>query len=319
MTIQTGDLPDANPILYGSRAPATLLDVQPILDRSPESIWARVEQHRDDLFEALRRTSEQEGFQALVIKSGPFVQPAWVKLECWIPRNERGVTERGSAVVTIEAKEFHRYEVEYTVEMYDRGWSKTYRGLHEFNATHAYHLARFILGRGPRPEFSALQLREKRYQIWKPMNEVDVLSIDWLGMAPVALAILGLLMLLVSGFGLLFLAGAAIALYQLRRRRVVVRSSGKPEAEPRKLHIVDSWQAVVPRLGEDAGLLRERFMNALQDPPISGFSWHVENIWYWGLDGKVEREQIVLNLRRSMVFCQVYEYDQELYVGWDGF
>jgi hypothetical protein len=31
----------------------------------------------------------------------------------------------------------------------------------------------------------------------------------------------------------------------------------------------------------------------------------------------VERTQIVLTLRRAWVFCQIYAYDAELYVGWD--
>jgi hypothetical protein len=41
-------------------------------------------------------------------------------------------------------------------------------------------------------------------------------------------------------------------------------------------------------------------------------------VWYWGLDGKEEREQLVLVAGRGIVFCQIYEYGRDLYVGWDG-
>jgi len=65
-----------------SAAGAALWDVRPILDRRRDSIWARVEKKRDDICEELRRACENEGFDAQVIKSMHFEQPAWVKLEC---------------------------------------------------------------------------------------------------------------------------------------------------------------------------------------------------------------------------------------------
>ncbi|MGH8907844.1 MAG: hypothetical protein ACRD0K_15320 [Egibacteraceae bacterium] len=426
------------------------LDVQPILERRDDSIWAHVEQARDALYEVLQQACAQEGFEALVIKSDPFVQPAWVKLECWIPRNPefgRMVTGRGWAVVTIEAKEFHRYRLEYRVEVHDRGWSKTYHRLREFGPEQAGQVARFLLSGGPKPDLAVLGLRRMVLEVWKPANKVDVLSLDWLGLTPTALASLGLfligqaigippllLLLLLAaalgfavlrqvlgrrsavaraqrqpvvsaGLGLLtlalglfvsgpllglsviglalgspvplllmgtaafallgqrravaqasrtpgtppepqngmarvvlaglgvvvlapaivtvsplslaFLVWAVVASYLLRRRRAVVLSSGKPQGEPRDLHIVDSWQVAISGLGNDAALLRERFHAVVRNPPITGCQARVERIWHWGLDGKVEREQIVLTLRRVLVFCQIYEYDQELYVGWN--
>jgi hypothetical protein len=300
-----------------------LRDAQPILERRPDSIWTRVEQTRDAICDALRQACENEGFNALVIKSPPFVQPAWVKLECWIPKNPelgRAVTERGSLVVTIEAKEFHCYELEYSVELHDRGWSKTYRRLRGFDPTHIAQIVRFLLVRGPQSGLSGLELRVEPYEIWKPANKVNVLRTDWLQLTPVVLIVLGILFLFLPSLwplGLLVLASAGFAFYSLRRRRAVVLSPGKPLAEPRKLSAVDSWQAAISGLGADTELLRERFFTVLRDPPMAGLRSRVEAIWYWGLDGKVEREQIVLTFRRAILFCQIYEYDQELYVGWD--
>jgi hypothetical protein len=50
---------------------------------------------------------------------------------------------------------------------------------------------------------------------------------------------------------------------------------------------------------------------------MDGLESRVEKIWDWGLDGIVERDQIVMTLRRGWVFCQIYGYRDELYVGWD--
>ncbi|MGH3980939.1 MAG: hypothetical protein ACRDRZ_18405 [Pseudonocardiaceae bacterium] len=312
---------------FPAASPA-LRDVQPILERRADSIWARVEQTRDAICDAMRQACEQEGFDALVIKSSPFVQPAWVRLECWIPKNPelgRAVTERGSMVVTIEAKEFHRYELEYSVKLDDRGWSKTYPRLRGFGPAQLAQLVRFLLVRGPEPNLAALQLATARLEIWKPANKVNVLSTDWLKLTPTVLIVVSIGIIYFSLplggifalLGLLFLVGAGVAFYLLSRRRTVVLSSGRPVAEPRKLTLVDSWQAVVAGLGADAELLRERFLTVLRDRPMAGLQSRVEAISYWGLDGKVEREQIVLTFRRAILFCQIYEYDQELYVGWD--
>jgi hypothetical protein len=304
-----------------SNVNSPLRDARPILERKPDGIWARVEQSRDTICDALRQACKNEGFDALVVKSLQFVQPAWVKLECWVPKNPelgRAVTERGSVVVTIEAKEFHRYELEYTVELHDRGWSKTYRRLSRFDSTHAVEIVRFLLLRDFKPELTNLQLRDKPTEIWKPENKVNVLRTDWLQAAPITLIVLGILFLtLFLPLGLLFLAGAGLAFYALHQRRAVVLSPGKPIVEPRTLTLIDSWQAVISGLGADAELLRQRLFTVLRNPPMVELRSRVEKIWYWGIDGTVEREQIVLTFRRAILFCHIYEYDQELYVGWD--
>lgn len=175
-----------------------LRDVQPILERRPDSIWARVEQTRDAICDALRDACEKEGFDALVIKSAPFVHPAEIKLECWIPRNPelgRAVTQRRSVVVSIEAKEFHRYELEYSVKLYDRGWSKTYLRLRDFSPMHVVQIVRFFLAGGPEPKLADLQLRIAPLELWKPMNKVNVLRTDWLKLIPVILFVLGVIFL----------------------------------------------------------------------------------------------------------------------------
>lgn len=301
-----------------------LQNVQPILERRLDSIWSRVERTRDEICNALREACEREEFDALVIKSRPFEHPAWVKLECWIPTSSevgRAVTERGSALITIEAREFHRYELEYSVELNDRGWSKAYRRLGGFDSKHVDQIVRFLLLRGPKPALADLELRMFTLRrIWKPANKVNVLRRDWLRLAPALLIAFGVIFLplpLLGLLGLLSLVVAAVVLYLLHERRTVVLSPGKPLAEPRNLTAVDTWQVVVSGLGPDVELLRQRFFTVLRDPSIAELRSRDEAIWYWGIDGTVEREQIVLTFRRGILFCQIYAYDQELYVGWD--
>lgn len=292
------------------------LDVQPFLERGGSNIWARVDQAHDRICELFERVSKELGYDALVVKSDSFVKPAWVKLVCWTPKDSRAVTDRRGVVVTVDAKEFHRYDIEYTIRLGDRGWEKTYKGVYRFDEQLATELVRFCLARGPRPSFEMIQTRQAGYELWKPLNKVDAVSIDWLRVALVATITIGVLTLAV-GIGLLFLAGAGLIYYLIKQRRCVVRCSGKPEEEPRTLVRVDSWQAVISGLGDGADELRRRFLEVAENSPLSDARVTVERNWNWGLDGVVEREQIAITFRRSIAFCHIYQYDRELYVGWD--
>jgi hypothetical protein len=174
------------PTIDASAAPAspTLQNVLPILKRSEDSIWAQVEAYRDELFAAAQQACRAEGYEALLIKSGPFIQPAWVKIECWIPSAEGKLSGRAWALIKIHAKEFHRHSMEYSVEVHDRGWSKTYDRLVGFGAEQALKLATFVLGRGPAPLLGPPRVRRHSWQLWRPLNKLNVLSTDWLGSGP---------------------------------------------------------------------------------------------------------------------------------------
>jgi hypothetical protein len=121
------------------------------------------------------------------------------------------------------------------------------------------------------------------------------------------LTLLGMVLVL-AGFG------GLIGIYLAPR---LVRSSGKPLAEPRHLSYLDAWQTVIFEAGADAARIRDRVMALCAHSDQQRFSCAIERLWHWGLDGKTEREQIVMRHGRGMVFCQIYGYGSDLYVGWD--
>jgi hypothetical protein len=299
-------------------------DLQPILERGRADPWSLTARASLELYTAFQGACEAEGIRAMVVKSDPFVYPVQVKFECWIPKEGRSLTDRTSAVITIEPKPFHEYPLEYKLEIDDRGKKQTYAGLWQFTPGHAWQLIRYLLRREPRPSFDAIQLRRYNFQFWRPTNEVNALRYDWAALIPLTVLLFGAFALCAGGDsglimpGLVLITGGGLSWYFLSRRETSVRCLGKPEAEPRHLLRVDSWQAVVTGLGDASQLLCERFLKILEQPFTKGFRQHVERIWRWGLEGKEEREQFVLTLGRAILFCQIYQYDRELYVGWDG-
>lgn len=302
---------------------AAVKNVRPGLPRSEEGIWAKAAVARDEIYTSMQRVCEQEGFDAQVVKSNAGAQPAWVRIDSWLPSMEPNLTTRAAAIVTIHAKEFRRFELEFTVSLFSQDTPKVFDRLRNVDTSQAASIARFVIGRGPELDLKSLELRKSPIEFWKVDNPVKVTSRDWLTFAPAALmylAIASFVGALRQPFGfvfvLAFIAGSIASARYLKRRKMQVLSSPRPLTEPRVLSLVDSWQTVVHGLGANAPMLREALLRRVNESPLTGVRAEVECPWLWGLDGIVEREQIAITFGRSLLFCQLYGYDDELYVGW---
>jgi len=292
------------------------VNAQPILERLVDGLFPKAEHLRDEvckLVEGLLQAMQVEG---LVLQSSAHEHPCWVKVWCWMPYGNRLLTERAAATITIEPKPFHRFDLVYSVAWDNRGKTKSVPGMRQFTQAEATYLLQFLVSGNNEPDFSSLQVRQKRWQIWKPVNKIDAVDTDWLAILPVTLFLVGIFTL-VFGIGFFLLIAGFVAGWALKRRTTVVRSSGKPLFEPRNLSRIDSWQTVISGAGADSQLIRQRFLEAIANPPNPHFRSTVERIWYWGLDTKEEREQIMLTFNRAVLFAQIYPYGRELYVGWD--
>ena len=112
-------------------------------------------------------------------------------------------------------------------------------------------------------------------------------------------------------------AATWIGLREIRRRRPLVKTVNRPDGEPRQLLRIDSWQAVIWDAGTDHHAIRERVLSRFADCPMTQLRHRIERIWYRGVDGVEEREQIAVYFGRGILFCHVYPYGKDLYVGWD--
>jgi len=123
--------------------------------------------------------------------------------------------------------------------------------------------------------------------------------------------------------GAMLLVASLVGLAILRGRRgrqtYLVYNEGRPLAEPRVLALGDYWHAVLPDIGREAESTRERFLNRIHETAHPELAVWVERVATRGVDGKEEREQVVLSFRRALVFCQFHAYGRDLYVGWDAF
>jgi hypothetical protein len=200
-------------------------------------------------------------------------------------------------------------------------------------ATRDIHaLLKYLVRSGPEPHFSA-RIKRPKESFWRRSVENKPVATrrDYLAFAGVLLCLFGIigvmgshvsteissdLLFLPSLLGLLL--GVGISIYVAHQPRAV-RSTGRPEHQPRSLRVYDSWQAVLFGAAPSADLMRQRFLATLKGAPIDDFKAATERIGYRVLDEPIVREQIVLTARRGIVYCQIYEFGSDLYVGWQSF
>jgi len=312
--------------------PATesLLDGKPYLPRNAQNPISTAESLRDDLYNRLAACLRELGVEALLAKSAPFSAVVSTSVEIWRRVESRdSVTGRGSAIIKIEPKPFHRFPHELWLEYDAYGRTGKIGPLQSIPDEALSLLVRYLNGTLPRVRLRLPKLRTTSWHFWWPRNKITAVRRDplqWISYGFLSLgalaAMIGWQLMATRGelallpAALLALGGALGLGYRFFEPRVVL-STGKPSQEPRELLRLDSWQAVLRGIGTHesevlANLTRE-FERSRPAEATSG----LEDIWYWGVDGKEERRQIVITFRRALGFVHVYAYHNDLYVGWD--
>lgn len=310
---------------------------QPMLRADSANLWGRIEQAVENIQRALLDACASLGIEAYVGRNNAFEFPFAARFECWMPpvAGDPHLTERVWAYFSVEPKPWHRYEIEYTVEIENRGRKKVLGKFGEMPEREIHALVEHLVRGGPKPSFGA-RIRQKSDSFWRLFtsvkNEPLGTRTDYLAVAGGVLITFGLLGIfggataaehdgggaVVVLAGLAVVTGIGITKY-VGGRPTAVRSTGRPEQQPRSLRVYDSWSAVVFGAATSANLLRQRFLAALHHAPIDGFKAAPERIGYRVLDEPVLREQIVLTARRGILYCQIYEFGTDLYVGWQAF
>lgn len=311
----------------------------PILPRDPGNIWGRLEHELDRIYRTFLNVSASLGFRAYVGRTNISSYPYAILFEAWIPQSPADplLTERVSANVILEGKAYHKHEIEYTVTIHNRGVDKVLGVFGALAEKDIEKIVRHLVRNEKVPSISpqlsqmnphtALAGGVKVTTNNKPTGvRPDYLAITmvWALLLGGLIAFLGFSEGRTSGqqvgvIGLALFIVSLIVLIVLGRRPYAVRSSGKPEREPRTLALYDSWQAVLFGAGHCTSAIRQAFENALGAAPIQGFKHVIENIQYRSVDFIEEREQIVISVGRGIIYCQIYEFGADLYIGWQSF
>ena len=288
-----------------------------VVPRNETNSVSRATTLRDELFDRFEAVCRSLGIEVVAYKSPVQTTPVWAHFELAVPAVSENLSLRASARITVDRFDYHRFEHLLSIELTDakRRWS--YRGVIELDEPHLRSIVEFLTApqvvRAPKLP----TVRQHPLQLARPVNKIDRLGADWPAIGLGVLAVLILAIPIVGPFGTV---GLFVYLtVRGRRRKNYVLTTGKPPYDPRLLRRLDSWQSNIYGLGLAAGAFRTELVQRLKaqagiDRQISVAP---EQIWYPGVDGKVEREQIVVRYRRAMAFVHVQAHGDDLYVGWD--
>jgi len=318
----------------GSRlgiARGAIRDFKPLVERNDSNALSRAEQIRDRIYDLFVEAASGKHVDAAILKSTPFTAPPWVLVECWVRhRFDPALTLRSSAKLTIRPQEFYRFPFEIDLTIKDDKRTRNIARIRAFEASDAKKLLRHLLFENRSRNLGLKRCRNWPHQLWLPRNKPERLGVNPRTLAAAALFMVGLALTIAVapnlrfrlatvpfGVGLLFIFAALFVAYIDSNRPRYVLSAGKPSQEPRELIRLDSWQALIMDLGGERDAVLEAIEKELHHVGEQDFLISSETISYWGVNGKEEREQLVVRFRRAIGFIHIYQYGKDLYVGWD--
>jgi hypothetical protein len=290
------------------------------IPRNTTNSFTRAEQLRDQLYSRFEQAASA-GIDAIGFTSYRESGQVWFRFDYRLPSPKENLSLRSSLAVTVERFDFHRHELLLTIEI-THGARKTaldgvLPNLSDADIRMLVDAAQS--GRRISPLTSG-RVRSSPLQLWRPSNSVTTLQPDFKQWGLVGLCVLGAVLtaLPIALLGVLVLLGAGLALYlYMHQRKTFVLSTGKPIYDPRAGLRLDFWQASIQQLGPRRTAIRQNLLDRLAATSPEGTLVIPEQIWYPGVDGKVEREQIVVRFQRGMGFVQIESYGEDLFVGWD--
>jgi hypothetical protein len=305
------------PLAGASTAPTSELESL-VIGRNESNSYSRAGQLRNELYERMAGRWSQPGVNMVGYKSPENAPDIWVHFEFDVPQSTQNLSLRGSVRVTIERFDYHSYEHLHKIELRTGVETCVVSGVIELRDMDLDNIRQYLTAETVRrvPRFS--QVRQFGWDLWRPSNKVTCFSRNWaitgFSLAAVLLICLPVWIPLGQLLGVAIVVGLVI--YKSRRKTYVF-TTGRPLQDPRTLLRLDSWQASIKNLGPKAAEFKQSLLGRLTAAPDPLFAVVPERIWHHGVDGKVEREQIVLRYRRAIGFVHIVAHGDDLYVGWD--
>lgn len=283
-----------------------------VTPRNKTNSYTRGEALRTALYHQIEGAARQLEIANVGFKSPDYSGQVWLRFDFSFPQDQADMSLRASLVVHVERFDYHRFEhlLNITITLGARTIKKV--GFIELTDDDIESILMFIQAGGTFPRLKSRRVRQGSYDLWRPINKVLRLRTDYFAAVLIILIILSA----IPFFPVAILLGLGLAFY-LRRRKTFVLTTGKPVHDPRHLIRMDSWQTNIAGLGTRSRDVRGAVAQRLTSNAGHGLRIESERIWYAGVDGKVERTQLVCSFRRAIAFLHVEPYGADLYVGWD--
>lgn len=327
------------------------VNAKPEFRTSSQTDWHAAEQRRDSFFKTLNEEFAERGLQAQLTRSAKGVYPVWVRAEAWIPvdglsGHATTARKRVALLLQVGVRQYHEHTTVVSVAAHNGKKTLSLGDRPEFNIRDVLHWVEFMLDARRKPAnytpvldaittlfLSIIPVARPPHsnRVDRPFRNVFPESLVTWPRTLVALAIISFLVFVgetdstwpdpatvtlsaLSTFGFLVLA---VILYLRRRRLISV--SDLPDVPPRELVSVDSWQTVVPRLGDRVDLAKARVREKLDSVITNKMTLDTEIYGFQQPQGYEERERFVLSLGQGVAHIHIYKFGSDIYVGWNSY
>lgn len=313
------------------------VDARPELKTSTTTAWQQAYSLRERYISRIEDNLARQNVRALVTRSVNGTYPPWLRVEAWMPAPDEEADQTDPRVrcelqIVIDIRPFHEHEIVTTASANNGKKRIRISDRPGFTADDAAEWAAYTIRKGSTPKnytpwadfFANLFLAFIPFARMRHSNRIQYNYRNILGLSiPFALLVIGGLIALTSEgssggitVGLLFLA-ASLVIYA--RRQKIVSVINRPDISPRALLLVDSWQSVVPDLGERHANLRERIIASLNSRSADGINVEEETYGYRTPNGYEERERVVVTKGQGVAQVHIYHFGSDVYVGWDSY
>lgn len=324
------------------------INAQPEIRASSTTHWNRAAEQRDAFHATIVETLSAEGVNARVTRSVNGIYPVWVKVDAWMPTDHPGgVTDpriRCSLVFTIDVRPYNEHVLTYSAAANDGKRQIKVSDRPEFLDSHVAQWVKFAIGKAGKPTNyqPVLDAITNLFLAFIPFarglhsNRISRAYRNWFPFSwPLAFILIGggLLaggvsdlteppwrqsgageaMLLIGAI----LVGVAIILYMRRRKEISVVD--RPHIPPREILLVDSWHAVVPELGARFSEVKSRISARLEKTRSAQISVEEETYGFESPAGYEERERFVVSIGQGVAHVHVYQFGDDVFVGWDSY
>src|SRR5437870_134584 len=130
-----------------------LAQCQAVLRCDPSNVWGQLERTLESTYQAFVDACRALGIEATIRRSNFFEYPYSVRFEAWLPAHARDplVTDRVLATVVFEPKPYHRFQIEYTVTVNNRGREKKWGVFGDLTSADIAAIVRHLVLNEPKP------------------------------------------------------------------------------------------------------------------------------------------------------------------------
>jgi len=278
-----------------------------------DNVVTKINQKRDEIYNLIEKVSKELEVSIKCIKSSSIDTSTWVT--CSVSNNEDTYKSKdANVIIVIESKPFHEYDVIIGLEINTSNYQKTFEKIIEFNENDIKEILEILISENGKIKYKPKRYSDSTMIFWREKNKLIKKydeEFDIFKVFPLNLLFLPIIILIEIAKGIYTLINGRKSYFKV--------SMGRPNYEPRDLAKLDSWQTVIMQIASKKEALINELQVKLSQLNIDeeNFSVEIEKIWYWGVNGKEEREQLACIFKRGYVFVHIYAYGDDLYVGWD--